>query len=306
MKGHKIRNKTFTLKELLADKSPAPPAIIEDGILNHRSLLMIHGTPKAGKSFFAANLALGIAAGRGFAGFRIHRPKRVLVLSAEGGYYSNRDRLLTMAKSLSNEQAESAELSCCFDSRWKLDDAESFRDLEAFIGESQAEVIVIDPLVRFHEGEENSAKEMSTVLGRIRKLIEDLGISVILVHHEGKDASRGVRGSSAISGEYDAAIGLSMARGSHKLHFDLRHAENPPDLTLTFNSETFWFEGANPNKIVRLIDAIGHPVTKKELAEACTTREYYSTVQNAYKGIDAAVKKGLIAQDANGCYNVAA
>ena len=65
-------------------------------------------------------------------------------------------------------------------------------------------MVIFDPLLRFHDADENSANGIGQVYAKIRQLIVDLGISVIIVHHTGKVPSRGGRGTSAIIGEYDS------------------------------------------------------------------------------------------------------
>jgi RecA-family ATPase len=85
------KHKLWTLSQLIEDKTPQPQAIIEGGVLNAQSLLLIAGQQKAKKSFLAMNLAVAIAAGTSFAHFTIHKPHRVLVLSAEGGFHSNKN-----------------------------------------------------------------------------------------------------------------------------------------------------------------------------------------------------------------------
>ena len=104
------------------------------------------------------------------------------------------------------------------------------------------EVIIIDPLVRFHNAEENSATEMSELFGKIRSLISEHNISIIIVHHQGKDESKGgtLRGSSVISGEYDSLIKItkdSNNENKHTLSFDLRHSESPDYTDLYFNPD---------------------------------------------------------------------
>src|SRR5689334_15371203 len=84
------------LSELLADKTEPPPAIIANGILLEKSLLLISGQPKAKKSFLAYNLAVALASGQGNEWLKVSKPCHVLVLSAEGGYFPNRERLTKM------------------------------------------------------------------------------------------------------------------------------------------------------------------------------------------------------------------
>ena len=79
--------------ELLNDDSKPPKPIIDNGVLIDGTLLLLIGPPKSKKTFLTMNLALSIASGSDFSGFKVPKPKKVLYLLAEGGYYATRDRL---------------------------------------------------------------------------------------------------------------------------------------------------------------------------------------------------------------------
>ena len=67
-------------------------------------------------------------------------------------------------------------------------------------------LLVVDTLARAMPGaDENSAQETGAVIAAADYLKEELRCTVALVHHEGKDGSRGARGTSALRGAWDAA-----------------------------------------------------------------------------------------------------
>ncbi len=90
-----------TLTHIMEDLSTLPEPIIDNGILLDRTILLIVGPAKSKKTFLTQNIALSIACGKDFAGFKISKPKKVLYYLAEGGYFPNRDRLQKMAKDIS-------------------------------------------------------------------------------------------------------------------------------------------------------------------------------------------------------------
>ena len=190
-----------SLKEMIQDKSSPPEEIIGGGILLQKSLLLITGESKAKKSMLAYNIAIALASGNSFVFFEIQRQSRVLVLTAEGGYYPNKDRIVKMSTSL--EADENCMLNVCFDTRIKLEEESDYDELKGLINSYKPDVLIIDPLVKFHHMDENSARDMNLILEKIRNLIEDHNISVILIHHLGKNPMNGARGSSAILGEYE-------------------------------------------------------------------------------------------------------
>ena len=68
-------------------------------------------------------------------------------------------------------------------------------------------IIVIDTLAQASKGaDENSSVDMGLIIGSAQKLQKITGGLVLLIHHVGKDASRGQRGHSSLEGAIDAAI----------------------------------------------------------------------------------------------------
>ena len=110
-----------------------------------------------------------------------------------------------------------------------LNDDHGLGEIGKVIEAKRPEVLILDPFVRFHNLEENSSTEMTEVLRRIRQLIDTHGISVILIHHTGKNEAAAARGSSAIMGEYDSAIHISSDRGdaTHELEFEFKDLPLP-------------------------------------------------------------------------------
>jgi len=293
----KLRIMSFS--DVINDITPEPIHIIGGGILPHKALLLISGQQKARKSFLVNNLALAIAAGSSFACFRIERPQRVLLLSAEGGYFSNRSRLQKMAGHIYSMKPEY--LNICFDARIKLEDDSDVKLIISKIQEYKPSVLIIDPFVKFHGEDENSTKEMSNILNKLRNLIEDCGISIILVHHQGKDESRSARGSSAILGEYDSHIKISKSGNANKLEFELRHAAPLDGLQLQFNSETFWFELSGQHPLVLLVSESPGEL-RKRVVEMAVKKNIYKSDKGAYKALDKFIVKGILRLDEDRIY----
>ena len=281
------KNKSlWTLTEILEDTSSPPEPIIKDGILLDGTILLIVGPAKSKKTFLTQNLALAIASGTDFAGFKITKPKKVLYYLAEGGYFPNRKRLQKMAENISPDNTENFLID--FPPYMPINHPESYDEIYKTIKESDAEVVILDPLIRFHDVDENSANGISEVFSRIRQLIDKLGISVILVHHTGKVESRGGRGSSVIIGEYDSCITIHQAKADYSyLSYSMRFVETPSPNRIRFNPDTFWFE--RENGIVALLENSGGSLPKKEFIKV-----YDKSKATAYRDIIQAVEEGHI------------
>ena len=281
----------YTLKEIINDHSPMPEPIIKDGILLEETMLVIVGPPKSKKTFLAQNLALAIASGKSFANFEITKPKKVLYFLAEGGYYPNRDRLQKMGADFSEKYMENFELSLL--SYLPINQNDSYKKMYNIIKNSGAEVVVIDPLIKFHDVDENSASQISDVFGRIRELIQELEISVKLVHHTGKVVSKGGRGSSALVGEYDSCITIKINKdlpNSINLSYDTRHTESPLSNQIHFNPDTFWFE--SDQGLLKLLMENGGSMLKKDFLSS-----YDKPKSTTYRYINKAVKAGQIKEE---------
>ena len=58
-------------------------------------------------------------------------------------------------------------------------------------------------------GDENSAKDMGVVIRNTALIQRQIESALLVVHHAGKDAERGLRGSSGLPGATDAIIRVS-------------------------------------------------------------------------------------------------
>ena len=279
----------YTLKQIINDHSPMPEPIIKNGILLDETMLVLVGPPKSKKTFLAQNIALAIASGKSFANFEITKPKKVLYFLAEGGYYPNRDRLQKMGAYFSEKYMENFMLSLF--SYMPINHNDAYNTMYNFIKDSGAEVVVIDPLIRFHDVDENSASQLSDVFGRIRILINELKVSVILVHHTGKVETRGGRGSSALVGEYDSCITIHKGLDNAiKLSYDTRHTESPISNQIHFNPDTFWFE--SDEGLLKLLMENGGSMLKKDFLSS-----YDKPKSTTYRYINKAVKAGQIKEE---------
>lgn len=70
-----------------------------------------------------------------------------------------------------------------------------------------ADLIVIDTLAASSPGaDENAAKDMGKVIEHCKRLHKTTGATILLIHHSGKDESKGARGWSGLRAAADAEI----------------------------------------------------------------------------------------------------
>jgi len=81
----------------------------------------------------------------------------------------------------------------------------------------ELKIVVFDTVSRCAVGkEENSAKDMGEVIDRASKIRDQTGATVLLVHHVGKDESRGPRGSYTIMGNVDTVLRMDKITGGRE------------------------------------------------------------------------------------------
>ena len=174
---------------------------------------------------------------------------------------------------------------------------EDYELLKDLIREHSPRVLIIDPFIRFHDVDENASSSISGIFKLFRELIEMYSISIILVHHAGKDPTRGGRGSSVITGEYDSAISIRNSRNLTKLIFDMRHVETPDNRYISFNSETLIFEttDSSSDPVFEYIENNGN-VSQTELIKYWIQNDTYS-LSHAYRMVKKSVSNGLVKSD---------
>jgi len=84
----------------------------------------------------------------------------------------------------------------------RLDSDEDRQALDSTINELRPRLLVLDPLIRLHSADENSATEIARVLSFLRDLQRKYATAVLVVHHARKcsstDPGLGLRGSTEI------------------------------------------------------------------------------------------------------------
>lgn len=84
-------------------------------------------------------------------------------------------------------------------------------------------VVAIDTAARAMFGmDESSAKDAGIFLEAMDKIKSELGCTVVVIHHTGKDAARGARGSSAFAGGFDFVLEADADTGTHALSLEVR------------------------------------------------------------------------------------
>lgn len=179
------------------------------GLLVSGSAVVIYGASNSGKTFWATDLALHIAAGHEWNGRRVEQGG-VLYLAMEGMVgFRNRVAAWKEDRGLEEYDLPFAALRRAVNFR-------SVEDVDALVESVSAaqermdvplRAIFVDTLSRaMAGGNENAADDMGLLVLCMDKLRADTGACVLFIHHTGKDAARGARGHSLLQAAIDTEI----------------------------------------------------------------------------------------------------
>ena len=178
------------------------------GWLPSDSLSVVYAAPGIGKSFFALALAIECARGGEWVGTKLE-PVPVLYVAAER-LTTLRDR--AEAWSVKNgEPLPENLLLPKFSTIPQLTEALHVTALCEYIQAEGVRFVVLDTYAMMTQGiEENSSKDTGRIMGALSQIREATqGGSVMMVHHSGKDSSKGARGSTALLGAVDLSIEIA-------------------------------------------------------------------------------------------------
>lgn len=262
-----------------------------DSLWSASAVGIIGGQPKCCKSWLALELAVSVASGTPCLGcFDVVETGPALVYLAEDGIAAVRERL----HALSNHHGvvfEELDVRVITAGSIRLDLPKDQERLHNTIRVHRPKLLILDPLVRLHRLDENSAAEVSGLLSYLRILQREFDLAVVLVHHTRKNASarhpgQGLRGSGDFHAWADSSIYLRRNQTDIALTVEHRSAPAPAAIALRLitdaERQTAHFnivrpQGGDParsepleRRILDLID--GREMTRGALREALAVK----------------------------------
>lgn len=186
-----------------------PGRFIVEGLLPE-GVVMVYGASSSFKSYFVLSLLCRIAMKTHRWGGRNLKGGAVLYVAAEGGS-SVMPRVGAWADHYNAGQPLplfytlplAVDLSVPANVRVMVNEV---KRIMLATGEP-VRAIAVDTLSQsMGQGEENSASDMAKFIAGAAKVYQETGATMMLVHHSGKDSSKGMRGSSAAFANADAVI----------------------------------------------------------------------------------------------------
>jgi hypothetical protein len=181
-----------------------------EGVIPEKSFVALYGPPASFKSFIAMDIAECIASGRPWLGKEINGTGPVLYIAGEG--HGGIGARIAAIKQHHNtpDEAQVYVVRSQINLRSSVED---FTNLILAIDELvqglgvDLRMIVIDTLARaFGGGNENSSDDMGAFIQATGKIQNRYKCSLMLLHHAGKDTTKGLRGHSSLLGAVDTQM----------------------------------------------------------------------------------------------------
>jgi hypothetical protein len=204
-----------------------------DGVIPFEGIGEFYGAPGCGKTFLALDLGLSVATGRPWMGRPVEQCPVVYVAS-EGGRRAARNRIV--AWQVETGVSDTSLFECAAANFSLPDGAAPLLEAIAARGVTP-KLVIIDTLNQnFGGADENSAQDMGRFVAHVKKIQRALGGFVLVLHHSGKDDSRGARGHSSLLGALDleAKIEGGSASGAHRTFKVTKSREGMSGQTIAF------------------------------------------------------------------------
>ena len=272
------------VKEL--ERQAAGQEWLIDSLWGKSAVGLIGGQPKCCKSWLGLDMAISVASATPCMGtFQVKSPGPALVFLAEDDCSAVRNRIEAIC-SHRGLDINLLELYAITEQAIRLDLAADQQRLEATLAALRPKLLVLDPLVRLHCGDENSAADISLLLGFLRQLQRTYDTAIVLVHHAGKkhraQSGQALRGSSDLHAFGDS--NAYLARKDDRIVLTLEHRSarpiDPFDVQLISNddgsathlevvavNQISATETLLPKRLLPLLTNAGKPLTRTVIRE---------------------------------------
>ena len=217
-----------------------------DAFIFEKSRVLLLGKPKIGKSNWLGAFAAGATTGTDFMDVPFSRPLKVMWFQAEIIAEFLKRRIETYYKRFAadDDLRRLGHSNLIISGRlrknlMKDQDIQAFSDEIAF---HKPDIVMIDPIINFFDGEENSNTEIRKLMDRIDMLMDINNVAVILAHHTGKERAddksfMSARGGSVFAGWFDSGIKLSGQKPDVSIFYEARNAQEPKEHLANFDFE---------------------------------------------------------------------
>jgi len=224
----------------LEERSQETHWLIE-GLWARSAIGLIGGAPKCCKTWFGLDMAVSVASGtRALGHFPTKDRGPALVYLAEDALPQVRSRIDAICRRRGHDIA-CLDLHVITAPSLRLDQGADQQRLADAIDALRPKIVLLDPLVRLHRLDENSASEISGLLGYFRNLQRRFDTAIVLVHHASKkqraQPGQALRGSSDLHAIGDCNAYLARKGDKIELTIEHRAARSPDPMTIELLSD---------------------------------------------------------------------
>ena len=234
---------------------PGASFLLPSRLLNNE-ITVLYGPYKSGKTFIAVLMSLMCAIGGEFWGSKFPEGGSDVVYFAAERPQQIVDRVEAACIFLGLSEIPKKFNLCIPDKPLKLSSEENLNALCKKVWLIQPRLVAFDTYARMNDKDEDKQKDADFNYDQLMKVIacSNVDTSGLLVHHSGKEASRGMRGSTALSAAVGAIWSVSKgADGGIELNMEECNAvENPEPAYFSIETVT-----CKPNPLTGEIRKVG-------------------------------------------------
>lgn len=228
-------------------ESPAESRWLVQSVCAASTVLVVGGAAKAAKTWMGLDLAVSIASATPCLGvFSTEHSGSVLAYLAEDSLEMVRQRVEGICRSRA-VPLDTLELHLITAPVLSLDVPADLERLNETVERLGPRMLLLDPLVRLHNSNENDSREISHLLQGLRTLQRVHDLAIVLVHHARKNGAGSpglsLRGSSDIYAWLDSFVYLQRRDDCFLLQVEHRFERSPEPLNLKLASE---MDGSSP------------------------------------------------------------
>lgn len=186
-----------------------------ESIWPEQSCGFISGPSGARKTWLALELCISVATGKpALKRFMVPRAGPALYIAGEDQLKNLQSRMKLLAQGRGISASELGNLHFTAEQGILASD-DARQRLEGYCQSLRPRLIVLDPLVRMHMADENSATELQPILASLRQMQRTYGVSLLVTHHlrkkRGEDSNGGrkmelLRGTGDLGAWADTVI----------------------------------------------------------------------------------------------------
>lgn len=247
-----------TIDELMAHQYPKTTYLV-DRLIPTESLTILSGTSRSFKTYALLDIAIAVASQKPLFDHFETSQAGVLIINEEDGEKLLQQRFHQLGITKNSELP--IYVSALTD--FKLEDSQIDSVLKLCQNKGIT-LVIIDSLIRVHNADENSAREMSKVFAQLRKFTK-AGIAILVTQHNRKATQHStggaseMRGSSDILAAVDSHIGVKR---DTKDRFHLTFTQEKQRYDVELEPFQMKFNTSEPVFRFEYLGSLGKPIDK--------------------------------------------